>query len=370
MRRKFLRALSIAAVIVVATEPVSPSVAATLSAQDFIAAAGFPTEHSDAIQTGIDDSNAGDTIYFPPGFYHLTSPLRLKSQQTYRGSKSAILKPTALRARPVLQLEGTTSVTISGLTFQGGGIHLSGQNVSTRIEDNTFQDIFDPAAAFGDEAAIFVAGPLSFAKIKSNTFLRIGLKNGRPGAKNAAALLAYHLENALIADNRFRDVYQAVSLIFEGRTGSGSGLVVTGNLIENAIRMGIEAQGHGVRGARFEANTVTMHATGDEDIGLSIVITGGFDTVVSANKVTRTGTPAGPCAGMGIEAAGTNTAVTNNDIRGPWCSAIGISAKGNQFSRVSQNIICGHTAPYDMISFYNGRGASTSEKNLSYKTCN
>ncbi len=343
--------------------------AQTRDVQTFIAAAGFPKEHSAAIQSGIDKAEPGAVIYFPPGIYRFARPLRLKSSQTYRGSKSAILKPASGRAEPVFQLENTSSVSIRHLTFQGGGIVMSGRNTESQIVRNTFQDIFDPSGPFGKEVALFIAGPVSHAVIEANTFKRIGLRNGRSGAKNGAALLAYHLDHTLISNNQFSDVYQAVSLIFEGKFGSGNSVAVTGNHITNAVRMGIEAQGRGTRGARFEANTIIMDQIGSEDIGLSVVLTGGINTIVNGNKIERKMTSTKSCAGMGIEVAGINTRVEDNDIRGPWCSAIGISSEGAQFSHIVGNRICGHRAKYNAISFYNDRGASTAERNTNQATC-
>ncbi|MGH1418879.1 MAG: hypothetical protein ACRBCJ_08480 [Hyphomicrobiaceae bacterium] len=351
------------------TDTTQQAAAQSQNVQNFIAVAGSPAEHSAAIQNGIDNAGAGAVIYFPPGIYRFAKPIQLKSFQIYRGSRSAILTPASGNSAPIFQIHDSTSITISGLNFHGGGIHLTGTNQAIRIIGNVFKDIIDPNATFGSETAIFVAGPTSQSVIQSNKFNRIGLRGGRPGAKNGAALLAFHLADTAISGNEFKDVYQAISLIFEARPGTGNKISVTGNRITNAFRMGIEAQGPGTRAARFEANTVVMHHTGDEDIGLSIVLKSATSTMVKSNKVVRLASVPKSCTGMGIEVAGIGTRVEHNDIRGPWCSAIGISSKNGEYSEVVGNKICGHRGPYDVISFYEGRGRSTSERNSVVRHC-
>ncbi len=326
-------------------------------------------DHSAAIQRAIDQAPPGTTLYFPPGNYVLSEPLTLKSGHIYKGTRSSILRPSLNRVQALMTLENTRGVLITGFTFQGGGIKLVETNTGTQIVSNTFLDIIDRHAEFGDESAIFVAGPTANLKITANTFRRIGYGNGKKGAENSAAILAYHLNYSDISDNNFQDVYQAISLIFEGHPHTGNKISVTRNMIKNAIRMGIEAQGNGTHKALFEGNHVEMSATGDEDIGLSIVLTGGTQTLVKSNTALRKRSASGRCAGMGIEAAGINTTVANNTIKGPWCSAIGVYADKTQFSNVIANHVCGHRSKYEMISFYNERGFSTSRQNKAEKDC-
>jgi hypothetical protein len=44
------------------------------------------TDDTVAIQTAIDNSLPGDTIYFPPGVYRTSSPILLREQRTYKGA--------------------------------------------------------------------------------------------------------------------------------------------------------------------------------------------------------------------------------------------------------------------------------------------
>lgn len=330
---------------------------------------GDPAHHTQHIQWLIDSAGPQGTIRFLPGMHHISEPLRLKAQQTYIGSAGAVLKTAGARAMFLMSIRDAAFVRVIGLTFEGGGIELSGRNRHITIAGNTFRRILDAEAPFGSETGIFVAGPLDRGVIGDNVFREIGFSAGKTGSKHANAILAYHLNRTIIRGNLIEDIYQGMTLQFEGLPGSGRGIVVSGNRVVNPVRMGIEAQGDGTVGALFEGNYVHVGSVGSEDIGMSIVLNRGHGTIVQGNTLVADVPNSGPCAAMGVEAAGIDTLVTNNTLKGHWCSSIGVYSDAIEFSTVVRNTVCGHRSEHAPIDFYSGQGRSIARENRITPDC-
>ena len=322
-------------------------------------------DDSAALEAAIAAAEGGTTLVFAPGRYLISKTVALASGQSYFGQPGAKLAWSGPGAGFVLSTKDSEGVRIACLGFERGGVAFWGFNRDIEITGNSFADIYDPSAAFGQESAIFIAGLTDRLKIAHNRFRDIGMRAGKAGAGHGNAILAYHLNNAEIARNSFENVHQAISLIFEGKPGSGLGVAVRGNRVQNAHRMGIEAIGKGTHGAVFEGNVVAkgLGAGAKENIGMSITINQGVGTEVRDNRIESWTPSKGRCSGMGIEAAGIGTRVIGNRVAGNWCSAIAVHADQAQYSQVEDNLICGHQGPYAAIDFYHGRGRSKTRRN-------
>jgi hypothetical protein len=326
-------------------------------------------DDGDGVAAAIVAAGPDKTLVFAPGQYQFSKSVTLASRQTYFGRPGAKLSMAKETSGFVFTADDLTGVRIACLTFEGGGLRFGGFTRDLEIANNSFANIYDPASSFGHESGIFVAGLTDRARIIENDFQDIGIRAGKAGASHGVAILAFHLNNTEIADNTFRRVHQAISLIFQGKAGSGLGVVVRGNRVDEAFRMGIEAQGDGTNGALFEDNEVKIGDRGSESIGLSIVINGGVATQVNRNRVVSLTPAKAKCAGFGIEAAGFATKVTANQAAGNWCAAIGVHADQAQYSIVADNRICGQTSQYPAIDFYNGIGRSRSTDNKVLAQC-
>ncbi len=323
-----------------------------------------------ALASAIAAAGPDKTLVFAPGRYRFSKPVELADRQTYLGGPGVKLAKAGKGAGFIFSAHGRTGVRIACLAFEGGGVLIDGFTRELAITGNRFNKIYDPAAPFGHESAVFIAGLTDRARIAENDLQDIGMRDGKTGSSHGNGIHAYHLNNTVIERNTFQRVHQAISLVFEGEAGSGLGVVVRGNRVRDAFRMGIEAQGSGTSGARFENNEVTLRERSDETIGLSIVINEGEGTVIQGNRVVSKIPADAPCAGFGIEAAGVATRVSGNQVAGNWCAAIGVHADEVQYSIVSGNRICGHGSPYPAIDFYNGMANSRAQKNEITASCN
>ncbi len=313
----------------------------------------------------LEAAPAGHTIHFPEGTYLVSRPLRLKSATTYSGAGT--LKRAAPGAGFIMIAKTVTDVAVTGLTFRGGGIIIGGAK-DIRIERNRFLDIVDPQARFGHEAGIFVDSTLTDSAITANHFSRIGFLNGQRTTEHSAAIQAYHLQNVAIEHNKFTNVHQGISVIFEGRARTGAGLKVAGNVVINPLRMGIELWGKGMTGAVVEENCVRAARVGDEDVGLSIVADGEGSTI-GKNLVIQVQPPSAECAGMAIEVAGRNASVSGNFVAGHWCAAIATYNERSWSAAITGNRVCGHRSEHLPIDFIGGIGSSTSLGNEIQRDC-
>lgn len=349
---------------------IGPTHATPIDVQAVVDAAAHSADASTALQAQIDAAGAGTIFEFPASALVLPTPVELKSGHIYRGTPGGSLLRANAKAGPILIIEDQSAIAVTGLTFVGGGLHIIGDVRDIKITGNTFRNIIDPAADYGDETGIHIGGPFSGGTIKHNTFERIGHQSATKNPQHVAALLGFHLDQTEIANNSFRDVYQGMNIVFKGAPHLGQNLYVHNNRIENAVRMGIEIQGEGTTGTRVADNFVTLSKRGDEDIAISIVLTGDTGTLISGNTAIRTN-PTGTtkCAGMGIEAAGIDTLVTANRIEGNWCASVGVEASTTQFTRVNANSICGQKEEWPTIFFYYGAFKSSARDNVITKNC-
>jgi len=308
----------------------------------------------------IDDTDAlekipaGHTIHFPSGTFLVSRSLRLKPGTTYTGSG------TLKRAKPgagfIMIAKTVTDVAIAGLTFSGGGIIIGGAK-AVRVERNRFLDIVDQQAKFGQEAGIFINGTLTDSLIVGNQFSRIGFSDGKRTTQHGSGILAYHLQNVTIASNRFSNIHQGISVIFEGKRHTGNGLRVIDNVVVNPLRMGIEVGGKGMTSALIEGNCVRAKRIGDEDVGLSIVADG-EGTIIRRNLVIQVQPENAECAGIGIEVAGRKAAVARNVVAGHWCAAIATYNERSWSTSITGNQVCGHRGDHDAIDLVGGIGKS------------
>jgi len=326
-------------------------------------------DDADALQAAIDAAGPRKILAFAPGVYEFSRPVDLASDQTYRGQKGVVMKVQGQRPHFIMASNAQARIRISCIAFKGGGIVFRGVNKAIGVSHNSFEGIYDPKADYGGESGIFITDVFEAGHIANNRFRKIGYIDGKPGSAHGNGILAYHLNNTEIVANTFEDIHQAISLIFEGWAGSGRGIRVAGNVVRNPLRMGIEAHGVGTHHAMFEDNLVTLTRTGDQDIGLSIVINHGYQTIVRNNRVINQTPLSQPCSMMGIEAAGIDTRVSGNEVAGHWCSAIAVYSDEMQYTLVEGNTVCGHRSRHPPIDFYKGKAGSVARNNTIEKGC-
>src|SRR5690349_18275324 len=100
-----------------------------------------------AIQSALNASKAGDTILFDGGVFDLSgfvnsggNGLKVLTGRSYKGQNGAVLRGKDTKG-PQLQFAGN-DVTISGLTFEGGGIKIDGSSGMAQnivVDNNVFK---------------------------------------------------------------------------------------------------------------------------------------------------------------------------------------------------------------------------------------
>lgn len=318
------------------------------------------------IQELIDASPAGTNIVFPAGTYYLASPLQFRSNQYYTGP-GTLRRPNS-SVKPLVDVSGQSNVVIRNLTFHGGGMRFSGINSHIKILNNRFTNINDATASYGTESGIFITNIFTDSYIVGNRFHGIGYVNGAARTKHGSGIVSYHLQRTKIAANKFTNVHQGISTILEKVPGTGDDLIYSENVVNNALRMGMEYWGKGSRNAIFENNCVKMGRHGDQDIALSIVADGSY-TRVRNNLAMQTQPITSACAGMGIEIAGVSLLTDGNTILGNWCSGINGYNESGWSYEITNNFICGANGDYPAIGMRGGFNSTTMSGNTIAKTC-
>jgi regulation of enolase protein 1 (concanavalin A-like superfamily) len=140
------------------------------------------------LQSAINATPAGGTLTIPAGTFRISSTLNLLSSRTYTGTGNPVIlgyQGNGAGGFPLMQAWGSiTNVTVSNITFDGGGLAMSpnsGIASGITITGNTFRHIQNTNPFSDDQghAAIFLDGPSGFADltITFNTFLNITYGN-------------------------------------------------------------------------------------------------------------------------------------------------------------------------------------------------
>jgi len=115
-------AVCVAAVWAIVTVVIPPD--HTFNVLDYGAKGDGVTDDTDAIQRAVDAAAlGGGTVDFPAGTFLISSPVQLKSAVNLRGVTNLSILTMPAQSSQTFMLEGwgLSDVTISGLTFRGGG---------------------------------------------------------------------------------------------------------------------------------------------------------------------------------------------------------------------------------------------------------
>ncbi len=312
---------------------------ASTNVKDSGATGNGSTDDTRAIQAAINASPAGDTIVFPAGTYKVSSTIYIPSNRTVQGQSGATLTGPGGMFLMILPYDSASNIKIDGMVFDSGGISTNGNSVpayNIQISDCTFQNILTTSANWTTHDAIFVPGGMSSSTIANNRFFNI-LEGGLTDYvdRTANGIQAWRLNNVAITDNTFDTVNQGISFQFDG-TVSNSNVAVLRNTFARVHRMGIETQGSGTQGFLVDSNKFSDFLKPFwNTYGMSIVVDGGYGTVVRNNVIDASTAT----ASVALEVSGINTSVTGNAIRNNFSWGIAIGAATGM--SVTGNSLCG-----------------------------
>jgi hypothetical protein len=358
MRKSFSFFLFVAAVAAMQTR--------AASVKDFGAVGDGQTDDTAAIQTAINNTPSG-TLLFPAGAYRLTNTLHLLSGVTYQGQGDPVLLGNG---GFLMELPWGTSnsVTITGITFDNGGLALDGTSsppTNLTISGNTFRNITVYSDNWTIRNAIFAPNGLRNSSIDRNHFINI-LPNGstRPNGNiddTNGGMILYGADTTNIVYNRFDHVGEGIKICFS-QSYPSSNVSVSRNTMTAIHRMGIELQGAMGCGAWapringpnttnlvIESNSITNPL---DPYWVSFPISEADPAPDGANGVTIRdnyligGIPSywyteGPGGhyGYGIECGGLGLQVYDNTIEGLYWQSITV-AVGSTNAQIHDNFAC------------------------------
>jgi hypothetical protein len=336
------------------------------SVKDFGAVGDGIVDDTSSIQNAINKTTSG-TLIFPSGKYKLRSPLILKSGVTYQAQGSVTLLGNGYFW--IMQTGWSASnQTITGFTFDNGGLLAQGTVTNLNVIGNTFQNLTSDnhGGNWPLGSAIFSTNGLRNSRISQNTFknLMIGgttRPDGTLGSidkSNNQGLMIYGLDNTSIDHNTFDHVGEGMHLCFSNPWPS-SNVYIGYNKFTKIHRMGMEVQGAMGCGARQPArsgpDTTNMviennSITDFNDpywwsyaISLANPAPSGGDHAIVRNNYIIGSTTANPVGyGYGIEAASANLEVYGNTLAGYWKTAVVIDYSPN--AKIHDNFTCGMIA--------------------------
>lgn len=357
----FFKAGYICATAIFLTSP-----AFSASVRDFGALGDGIVDDTASIQNAINKITSG-VLIFPSGKYKLRSSLNLKSGVTYQAQGSVTLLGNGYFW--IMQTGYSASnQTITGFTFDNGGILAQGTVTNLKIIANTFQNLTsdNQRGNWTLGSAIFSENGLKNSKISQNTFknLMIGgttRPDGTIGSidkSNNQGIMIYGMDNTSIDHNTFDRVGEGMHLCFSNPWPS-SNVYIGYNKFTKIHRMGMEIQGAMGCGAsepaRSGPNTTNMIIEQNSIVdfndaywwsyGISLANPapdGGDHAIVRNNYIVGSTPVNSDIPGYGIEAAGSNLEVYGNTLAGYWKEAIVIDYSPN--AKIHDNFTCGMAA--------------------------
>jgi Pectate lyase superfamily protein/Ricin-type beta-trefoil lectin domain-like len=343
----------------------SAAAASAASVKDYGAKGDGVTDDTAAIQTAVNSTPSG-TLLFPAGTYKLSNTVTLLSNVIYLGQSDAKLQGNG-RFRILQTAWDGQNETISGLTFDDGGLLIRGTVTGLTLTGNTFQNLTADTYGAGDwplGASIFAGtGGLRSSKISGNTFKNL-LVNGTPEPYGKidypqnGAMNFYGLDSTSIDHNTFDYIGGDGIYWCMENTYPSSNVYIGYNKFTNVHRMGMEIQGARGCGGKdtlpgfATSNTVIEYNSFTQPldaywwtypISLSAPAPDG-DTgaIVRYNYLVSAVPPTygmnGP-TGYGMEASAAGEQVYGNTLAGPW--QLGIVYDGAPNSKIHDNFLCG-----------------------------
>jgi Pectate lyase superfamily protein len=338
------------------------------SVKDFGALGDGVVDDTGAIQSAINKTTGG-TLLFPSGTYKISSSLTLNPGVTYQGQGTAVLSGNGFTW--LMQTDsGASNVTVTGLTFDNGGLLFQGVASGVKVIGNTFQNLTtnNTSGNWPLDTAIF-AGGLRNSQISQNTFKNLlaggttrpdGTMNSIDSGNNQGIML-FGVDNTSIDHNTFDYVGEGMHICFKNNYPS-TNVYIGHNTFTNMHRMGMEIQGAMGCGASapamsgpdttnmvIEYNSIT--AWNDPywwSYGISLANpapSGGYNAIIRHNYIAGVKTSywdqvgSSGHYGYGIEAMSANLQVYGNTIEGYWGQAITVDGSPN--AQIHDNFTCG-----------------------------
>jgi chitodextrinase len=315
------------------------------------------SDSTNAIQSAINACPSGGSILFPAGTYKLSAPLSIRSNCTYLGQGQAELRGYTGTGPGGFELfygNSIQNVTITGLTFNGGGVYMDNSCSNLTFTNNTVKNILSTSGGTNTDGLFLVN--TSIATITGNTFQNL-FYGGDQTAVPAIGWGGVHVAgfpNRVHVNNNIFDHIGANGIAMPElycSVGSCDDNEFNGNTFTNVHRMTIELMGNNLTNTQVKNNTMSNYLNPYYDtFGISFAV---YDTsaVISGNKMDATvPAPSGERYGYCIEIAGVNTLVDSNvcsssgssNVANQWVSgfAIAPSPAANNLT-ISNNKFCG-----------------------------
>lgn len=215
---------------------------------------------------------------------------------------------------------------VKGLTFDG---------VIPRLADNSSNIVFekDIIKNFPKDTFYVGSGTHDFKIINC-------------ALSNIVQVYGYPRDNVTVDNNTFDNVWEPVHFA----ASQGKNMSVSGNVITNANREGIELQVT-VDGLKVNNNWVgnwVAAAKGGGHMGLSIATGFGGNIDISGNTILQTGPGADLNVGCAIESFGHNINISNNYCYGWNCLILNGSEPGG-LNSTNNTVVGGHLTDYDSV---------------------
>jgi hypothetical protein len=211
-----------------------PLAASTWNITSFGALGNGVHDDTRAVQSAVNACRNGDTVILPPGTYKINSTLYLRPNCTYQGQNSPVLLGyTGFGAGGYLLAEGydISNISISGIVFNGGGIHLVASSQighDITITQCAFQNI-QSAGNYDDglvHTAIYIEGAAGWRNlvITTNTFTNITYAGQYlnclptdPDCNNdyeaSNGIVVYRAVSYELDDNTFNNVNEGIKIM-------------------------------------------------------------------------------------------------------------------------------------------------------------
>src|SRR6185312_13089828 len=339
-----------------------PAMANALTVKDYGAKGNGVTDDTEAIQRAVNSTPSG-ALEFPNGTYKLTKAVNLLSGVHYQG-KNAVIKGTG-KFWLFQTAWNAANNTISGFTFDNGGINLAGTVTGITITGNTFQNLTgnNSGGNWTLGNAIFAGGGgIRSSKISGNTFKNLLVDgspepNGNIDAGNNQAMHLYGVDSTSIDHNTFDHIGEAIGICFTN-TYESNNVYIGYNTFTNIHRMGMEIQGPmGCGRSKPVLNGPDTHNIVIEYNSFTNPLdpywwtypislanpapSGGSGAIVRYNYLVSALPKYGMNGpnGYGIESGSSNMQIYGNTVVGPW--GTGITFDGAPNSSIHDNWLCG-----------------------------
>jgi hypothetical protein len=339
----------------------SASVATASTVKDYGAKGDGVSDDTAAIQKAVNATPSG-TLTFPQGTYKLTKTITLLSTVSYQGQNAKLQGNGGW----IMQTAWSgANETISGFTFDNGGLCLSGTVTGLTVTGNTFQNLNNSYSGgnWTQGNAIFAgSGGLRASKISGNTFKNLLVDNSPEPNGNIddggnGAMWFYGVDATSIDHNTFDHIGEGIKMCLDN-TYQSNNIYIGYNTFTNVHRMGMEIQGAMGCGASAPAiNGPDTHSMVIEYNSFTNPLDpywwtypislanpapyGGSGAIIRYNYLVSALPKYGMNGpnGYGIEAGSASLQIYGNTVAGPW--GTGITYDGAPNSAIHNNFLCG-----------------------------